>query len=243
MAVPGNVALRTRYEAIKASPRSGLPAEAFQLPFGVWLAQLLHTMEGDRQLSASRPDLAQVAFTALAAFHVDGLHPQTLSAAETGLGDAARQADDLDTAIGHYERASSLARRIHHRYAQVRVAIPLGYLMMRVGSSARALEHFATARKYSRDADWRLDEANAVLGLGEAHARLHQPKLALAHDREALRLYTALRSEPRKTNAFLQIETCRRFGHPQFAREAYRRCLAACGDDSVARNCQDLWIG
>lgn len=126
MAVPGNVALRTRYEAIQASPRSGLPVGAFQLPWGVLLAQLSHTLEGDRQLSANRPDLARDAFTELAALHVEGLHPQPLIDAETGLGDAARQADDLDGAIGHYERASSLARGIHHRYAQVRVAIPLG---------------------------------------------------------------------------------------------------------------------
>ncbi len=235
MAIPGDVGLRTRYEAILASPKSGLPVEAFQLPWGVWMAQLAHMTEGDRQLSANRPDLARDAFSELALLHVDGLHPQPLIDAETGLGDAARQADDLDGAINHYKRASSLARRIHHRYAQVRVAIPLGYLLMRIGSSARALEQMATARKYAHEADWRLDEANALLGLGEAYARLRQPKTALAHDRQALSLFDALRSEPGRANALLQVaETCRRFGHPQFAREAYRRCLAACGDDSVA---------
>lgn len=34
----------------------------------------------------------------------EGLHPQPLIDAETGLGDAARQADDIGAAIDHYQR-------------------------------------------------------------------------------------------------------------------------------------------
>lgn len=233
--VPGNVALRTRYEAILASTRSGLTSAAFQVPRELWLAQLSRAVEGDELLSANRPDLARAAYNLLASLHVVGLHPQPLIDAETGLGDAARQADDIGAAIDHYQRASRLAGHIEHRYAQVRVAIPLGYLLMRVGSSARAARQFIMASEYANLGDWRLDEANALLGLGEAYARLRQPEKAHEPFRRALQLYDGLRSEPGRANTFLQIaETSRRFGHPEDAREAYVQSLVAAGAGSVA---------
>ena len=205
MPVPGRLGLRQRFELVACGAPDGYGPEAFDLPVDLWDEQIGLFERGDAALRDNDHDGAVRAFTALEASHRDGDYPAALVEARLGLGDAARQIDDVDAAIAHYAGGVALAARCGYEYCRVRGAIPLAYLHMRVGSSQQASLEFERARRVARHHGWRLDEANALTGLGEAFQRLRRPDMAAARLKEALRLFEDLRSSEGVANAAVQL--------------------------------------
>ena len=108
--VPGRLCLRQRFELILEGIPAGFTPRAFAIPIDVWERQVTLFDEGDRALKANDPDAATAAFLKLKESHREPDFPAALVEAGIGLGDAARQRDQVDEAIAQYSEAVSLAR-------------------------------------------------------------------------------------------------------------------------------------
>lgn len=213
MPVPGRLSLRCRYELLAVGDTVGQPADLFAIGQDRWDAQIDAADRGDAALHANRPSEARRAFQELLDGHDPRLHPLPLVDAHIGLGDADRQDEEVPSAVQHYALALTKARACKYSYGEVRSAIPLGYLHLRIGAAGRALEEFIAAAELSRRHEWKLDLANALTGSGEAHHRLDAHLPALRALLEALDLFERLASTGGMANALVQLgEVSRRAG-------------------------------
>lgn len=189
---PGPVALRARFHFLTdAVP---LPEAGLELSFERWLEQLTLEMQGDAALIANDSAGAERAFTALLTTgrqlgerlaRVHGL---------IGLGDIARQGDDVDQALSRYEQALAEAGEIGHRFGEVRALVPLAYLALTSASANEALELFERAEQVAAELDERLYLANALIGKGEALQRLRENDEARKTLQQALEVAEQLHS-------------------------------------------------
>ncbi|MFE5285460.1 CHAT domain-containing protein [Nocardia sp. NPDC056611] len=226
--VPGALSLRCRCEALRGGGTAGRGASEFDLSEALWQRQLELFDWGDQALRRNDIDAAVAAFEQLAESHREGHYPIAMIDARIGLGDAHRQADRLDAAIGEYSGAIAGTRACGYGYGQVRAGIPLGYLLLRSGSAAQAAEQFEDAARVAADNDWRLDIANAHTGLGEAFGRIRRPMAAMRALLDSVALYEELRSGEGVANATVQLgELCRRNRWLAEAAGWYRQAITA----------------
>ena len=226
--VPGNLALRTRFETVADLASSRLPASAFDVPWELWSRQVVLLADGDAGLHTNDLEAARAAFTALRESHVDEHHPLPLIDAEIGLGEVARQADDLHTATQHLAAAIRLAGRHYCRFAEVRARIALGYVQLNAVGAAAAESTFGAAVDVARSRGWRLDLANALLGRGECRQRLTQQLPVMRDHLEALTHFERVRSVEGVANATLHLgEVTRRLRWTDEAHGWYSQAAAA----------------
>lgn len=226
--VPRRLSLRQRFELVVDGGPPGYDESAFDFPDEVWDRQIELYDEGDRALKDNDHDAAVRSFTLLRESNREGDFPAALVEACLGLGDAARQIDDVDAAIDSYAQGVGLAVRCGYQYARVRGSIPLAYLHMRVGSTEQASTEFDKAFRTSREHGWRLDAANALTGLGEAFQRLRFPDKAVDRLKQALGLFEDLDSIEGIANATVQLgEIYRRERDIDEAARWYRRAVEA----------------
>jgi tetratricopeptide (TPR) repeat protein len=226
MTVPGQLSLRSRFETIPHLLDSPLGEAGRAVTWETWTEQLDLLASGDDALRRQQPAVAQAAFEALRRTHREGAHPLPLIEAEHGLADVARQRDQPETALGHYRRAIGAARKHRCEFADVRAGLALAYTELDHVSAARALSSFTVAATKAGGHDWRLDRANALVGVGECHTRLadfEQAEVALA---EAFDLFAGLRSAQGLANTAQQRgELARRTGRVDDAHRWYSSAL------------------
>lgn len=233
--VPGVLSLRCRYELLAGGTTVGSEPGRFAISGDVWRSQTDAFDRGDQALRANNPATARAAFTELIRSHNPERHPLPLVDGHIGMGDADRQDERIESALWHYTIALAEARTCQYAYGQVRAAIPLGYLHLRVGSAGEARSEFETAVRIARNHDWRLDHANALTGLGESHQRLRDSIGALRALLEALSIFTVLQSREGVANATLHLgEVCRRAHWLRDAEGWYEQAVEAATDLPVA---------
>ncbi len=227
--VPGDLALRSRFDTLADLPRS--MSSTADLSRERWDAQVELMRRGDQAVQRNDQSAGIEAFEALRASHRPGEHPLPLIESATGLGDLARQRDDLEESLAQYTTAMNLARDHGCDFGRVRTGLGLGYSQLNQASATSALVSFTTAADLARERDWRLDEANALLGVGECHHRLARPLHSLRSILDALRLFEGLSSSPGVANATVQLgELCRRLEWNEEARGWYSQAVRAIGD-------------
>ena len=226
--VPGDLALRARYETLVDLGASGVPTAGLAVDRQLWSAQIHLSRQGDAALQRNDTKSADSAFKALADTHVKGQHPLPLIEAETGLGDSARQQGDIRRAASHYRRALGKARRAHARFAEIRAGLALGYIQLEAISVRSAQESFQRAASVSEAGDWRLERGNALIALGECDTRLRRPLSAHRHLLDALSTFETLNSRQGVANATYQLgDACRRARWLDDADGWYRQSLIA----------------
>ncbi len=233
--VPGRLSLRCRYELLAGGSTVGAPTARFAISAERWRSQLDAVDRGDRALRANDNDTARAAFSELIDSHDSELHPLPLIDGQIGMGDADRQDERIQSALGHYGVALAAARASGYAYGQVRSAIPLGYLHLRVGSAESARDEFGAAACIASEKDWRLDHGNALVGLGEAHQRLGDSFRALKALLEALSIFMGLQSREGIANATVHLgEVCRRARWLEDAEGWYQQAARAASNLPVA---------
>lgn len=208
--VPGLPALRTRFETLADLQTCGIAADGLALGPEQWQQQIRLATAGDEALVRHDLAAARAAFDALAGSHRSGQHPLPLIEAETGRGDAARQRGDVATAQRHYAEALTLARRVGARYAEIRTCTSVGYLQLRDIGVRSARASFQRAEQVALEGGWRLERANALVGLGECDARQRRVVGAHRHLLEALEVFRSLGSSQGIANALIGLgDACR----------------------------------
>lgn len=205
------------------------------MPWELWREQVQLIEAGDSALKLNDPVGATRAFDALRATHREQDYPAALIEAAIGRADAARQCDDVDAAISEYVDGVRAAEAHRYLFAANRARIAVGYLMMHSGSSAAASDVFKESIAIGQTKGWRLDVANALTGLGEAHQRLREPMPAMRALLDAAVEYDALGSREGIANVTVQLgEVCRREQWTEDALGWYRQAVAASsGGDMV----------
>jgi DNA-binding SARP family transcriptional activator len=146
-------------------------------------------------LAARRGDDRQALDHALAALSLF----QTLDN-EVWLADALNTAGWYHACLDHHaeareccEQALELHRKHDDRDGEASTLDSLGYLALRAGEPARAVEHYGDALALRRNLGQTYDEADNLVMLGDAHAALGDRENAAAALREALDLYRTQR--------------------------------------------------
>lgn len=226
--VPGRLALRCRYELLTSGHTVGAPAGLFAITERAWREQLADSDRGQQALEDNDTPTAREAFNAVIDAHDRSLHPLPLIDALIGLADADRQDENTCAALRNYARALPAAKECRYTYGQVRAGIALGYLHLRVSSAQTARDEFAAAAAIADRHDWRIERANALTGLGEAHQRLDKPFEAMKALLAALSIFDVLKSSQGIANATMQLgEVCRRRMWLDDAEGWYRQAVGA----------------
>ena len=166
-----------------------------------WLRQVDLTVEADAALVSNDLERARSALSELRDSVAHGRHPLPLVDSLVGFGDAARQADELETAIGYLNDAMAMADRCGYRFGRARALVSLGYVTMQVRSLAEAGDLFEQAELLCRELDERMYLANALTGLGEVQSRLRNDGRAIAALEEALGICESIRAHGGIVNA------------------------------------------
>jgi tetratricopeptide (TPR) repeat protein len=249
--VPGTVALRARFHFL-TDEASRIPGSADDLavPFEEWHERIRLETEGDQALLANDTARARHAFETLRTAS-PRLHDRLSSIhGLIGLGDAARQIDEIDVALRHYEEAVTGSEAIQHRFGIVRALVPLGYLTLNAASATEAGELFAKAEEISAVLDERLYLANALIGRGETLQRrrvFDEGRMVL---QRALTIAESLRSNVAVGNAAqrladLELRSGRRDeAMPLLARatQAYEAAGVKIGAATAADSLADLLL-
>ncbi len=124
---------------------------------------------------------------------------------EVWLADALNTAGWYHACLDHHaeareccEQALELHRKHDDRDGEASTLDSLGYIALRAGAPARAVDYYGDALALRRDLGQTYDEADNLVMLGDAHAALGDRESAEAVLREALDLY---RSQRRTTEA------------------------------------------
>ena len=228
MAVPGSVAMRSRYLLLTDPLFRPHPEETFDVPWPEWCEHLRLETEGDAALITNDGVLADRLFTQLLGLDRQVRHRLVTVNALIGLGDAARQRDNHELAAARYSEAVRVAADDGYRFGLLRALVPLAHLTLTVSSAIEAEAMFERAEAIARDLDERLYVANALTGRGEVVARLGRTAEAATLLREALATSEALGSAVGVGNANQRLgDVLYRDGDLEGAAEALRLALDA----------------
>lgn len=201
MAVPGTVALRSRFHLLTDPEFRPHPNESFEVPWLVWCEHLRLETEGDAALVLNDCALADRLFSELVDLE-PGVHHRLVTVnALIGLGDAARQRDDHEVAIARYTDAVRAASEDRYRFGLLRALVPLAHLTLTVSSATEAEAMFGRAEAIARELDERLYVANALTGRGEVLSRMGRAADAAAALREAATISDMIGSDVGVGNA------------------------------------------
>jgi tetratricopeptide (TPR) repeat protein len=250
LAVPGPVALRARFHFLTDAP--SLSQADLELSLDHWLAQLKLETQGDAALIANDPVAAAESFADLVPATPARHLADRLARIHglIGLGDIARQGDDIEEALPRYEQALNEAGEIGHRFGEVRALVPLAYLALTSASASEAQELFERAEQIAVDLDERLYLANALIGKGEAQQRLREHDGARKTLRRALEVAEQLHSNVAIGNAAqrladLDLRSGERDRVPDLlaqAADAFERGGVAIGAATAADSLADLLL-
>lgn len=198
---PGMIALRARWHYLRGLEKPTHP-EQHQISEAQWGLEIDLESEGD--LALVRHDLA-VARDRFSRLREVASHPVPVIEALIGLGDVARQGDDLVGAEEHYQRAAELADECGFEFGAMRARLPLAYLVRRSGSAEQMLDIARECEAVARRLDDRVYVANAQVAQGEALDLLAQRAEAIAVLQEAVEGFAAVSSEVGIASAGLRL--------------------------------------
>ncbi|MGW0451980.1 hypothetical protein [Gordonia sputi] len=225
---PGLLAQRCFFEAMAVGDTVGRPASEFDVEQSTWDQVQTLITEGDEYLRANDSRNAIATFGELIDSHSDGQYPLARIEGLIGRGNAHRQAEDVDSAIADLRDAIALADDVGYEYGLVRAQIFLGYLHIRVGSAHQAAAEFASAAKTAAPHGWLLDQANALLGLGEAADKAGELRESLRALLDAHVLFTNISSPQGIANCTLILaDVCRRQRWTDDAAGWFRQTITA----------------
>lgn len=250
MAVPGSVALRSRFQFLTDPLFRPHPEETFDVPWPAWGEQLRLETEGDAALVANDGALADQLFSTLLGLECQVHHRLVSVNALLGLGDSARQRDDQMVAIAHYADAVQMASDDAYRFGLLRALVPLAHLTLTVSSATEAEAMFEQAEAIAHELDERLYVANARTGRGEVLSRLGRPDEAVALLRSAAAISQTIGSEVGLGNAYQRLgDALYRTGDLDGAVEAldmsaaaYERAGAPVGAANAADSMADVLL-
>lgn len=197
--VPGHVALRSRYRHL-LDPASRIPMDDADLSEDRWIEIVRLECVGDSALIRDPRDAA-VHFRALMELETSSSLRIVTANALQGLGDAARQADDLEAAAQHLAAALEVATADGYRFGRARALVSLGYLAMVFSSAGDAGEYFSAAAGLCGQIPDPLYRANAELGSAEVALRIGDHTQARDAASRALKVFDALGSHMGAGNA------------------------------------------
>lgn len=225
--VPGSLAMRCRYELLADGNAAVHGPEAFLITRTKWDQQTTLVTQGDDAIDRFDLDAAEVAFTRLRASHDGHEFPLALIDGEIGLGQVAHHRERPELAVKHLTTALTFARSAGYLYAQVRASIVLGEMLVASGSAKQAHGHFLDALLIAAERDWRIDEANALIGVGHALERLRLTLSAMQALLDAFEIFESIGAQGGLANAALLLgDVCRREGWSDDAAGWYRQAAA-----------------
>lgn len=198
---PGMIALRARWHYLRGLGQPSDP-ERHQVSETQWRQEIDLESEGDLALVRHELVVARDRFDRLRAV---ASHPVPVVEGLIGLGDVARQGDDMASAEHLYQRAAELADECGFEFGAMRARLPLAYLVRRSGSAEQMLDIARECEAVARRLDDRVYVANAQVAQGEALDLLAQRDEAIAVLNEAVEGFAAVRSEVGVAGAGLRL--------------------------------------
>ena len=162
---PGPIALRARWHYLRSLRDQPRLSAQHLITDEQWQLEIDLEGEGDLALVRQATELAGERFRRL--FEVAS-HPLARVQALIGLGDVARQDDDMAGAEVRYRDAAALASEIGFEFGMLRARLPLAYLVRRSGSAEQMLAIASDCEALARRLGDGVYVANALVARGEA---------------------------------------------------------------------------
>ncbi len=164
-AEPGPIALRARWHYLRGLHDEPRLRTKHRITDQQWQLEIDLESEGDLALVRQATKAAGDRFGQLLEV---ASHPLVRVQALIGLGDVARQDDDIAAAARRYQDAEALAREIGFEFGALRAQLPLAYVVRRSGSAEQMLAIASDCEALARRLHDQVYIANALVARGEA---------------------------------------------------------------------------